>query len=155
MYKLRCRRCKLPFIYDGTSGNLNDLCSACTQFRQERMFMVREIVRECPGISAAEVHEITDVPVEAIMQMVKDGYLEIVPFRNRDDDKTYEEALQITLKKIHGGKFIGTTAADKSQKDIDPNALDALDGKMADSTELGKIQTKSNVFKFHEGKGKK
>ena len=73
MRTIRCRRCQKMFEYEG-----KEYCSFCTMQEEHRFQSVRQLVRENPGITVAEVHFQTDVPVSVIWDYVKQGSLEVI-----------------------------------------------------------------------------
>jgi len=76
MREIRCRRCGKMYSYEGMPP---ECCPLCAKERRAQYVMVRELVRQCPGITAVEVNQITEVPLEVILKFIDDGLLEVVP----------------------------------------------------------------------------
>ena len=85
---IRCRRCKEMFEYEGLPP---PCCPSCQEIRNEQYDRVRDFVKEHPGISAVEVHHYTEVPLNAIMQFVEEGNLDIVKFKKPEDESQLVE----------------------------------------------------------------
>jgi len=66
--------------------------------REGEYQMVREIVREFPGITALEVNEHTQVPMEKILRYIDKGLLEVVENKNKDGIPS--ERIGLMIKKI-------------------------------------------------------
>ena len=73
MRTIRCRRCRQMFSYEGLPP---ESCPLCAMAKEERFRRVRALVKENPGITAAEVHMQTGVPLTDIFQYVEDGDLD-------------------------------------------------------------------------------
>jgi hypothetical protein len=54
-------------------------CEPCLITREEQFLIVRSLVKEYPGITALEVNEITDVPVNEILRYIDKGMIEVIP----------------------------------------------------------------------------
>ena len=71
------------FQYDGP---MPPACPMCVKERNEQFYVVREVVREFPGITALQVNQATDVPMEVIMRFVELGMVEVMPTKDREGD---------------------------------------------------------------------
>ena len=80
---IRCRRCGQMFDYEGLPP---PGCPTCMMEREEQYQIVRALVREFPGITAIEVNQVTEVPMEAILKYLDNGLLEVKPTRNSDGE---------------------------------------------------------------------
>jgi len=79
--KLRCNQCGEKFESEGLPPMV---CPNCQDLRDTQYYVVRELVREFPGITALEVHDFTEVPMEDILRYVDKGMLEVIPTDKRD-----------------------------------------------------------------------
>jgi len=59
-------------------------CPMCMKERNEQFYIVRELVREFPGITALQVNQATEVPMEVILRFVDMGMIEVMPTANKD-----------------------------------------------------------------------
>jgi hypothetical protein len=59
-------------------------CPECKRIRDEQFYIVREVIREFPGIPALHVHHATEVPMEVILRFAENGMIEVVPTVNKD-----------------------------------------------------------------------
>jgi len=72
-------------------------CPDCQALRNEQFFMVREVVRECPGITALQVHHVTEVPMDVILRFIEKGMIEVVPTVNKNGQ--LDDRIGIMIKK--------------------------------------------------------
>jgi len=72
-------------------------CPMCMQLRNEQFYIVRELVREFPGITALQVNQATEVPMEIILRFVEMGMIEVMPTANRDGK--LDERIGLMVKK--------------------------------------------------------
>ncbi|MCL1863157.1 MAG: hypothetical protein FWF78_06290 [Defluviitaleaceae bacterium] len=96
---IRCRRCGNMFEVEGLVG---PICDSCRLEREEQFQIVRIFVREHPGISALEVHQCTEIPMEAILKYINAGLLEVVNIANADGEVS--ERVGFMLKKAEAKK---------------------------------------------------
>lgn len=89
---MRCRRCSQMFEPVGLD---TPVCPICQSMRDEQFIVVRELVREYPGITALEVHEATEVPMETILRFIDTGLLEVVKDTNRNGEISERVGLMI------------------------------------------------------------
>ena len=75
MKSFRCNRCKQMFESDGIPP---PLCPKCQEAREAKLLMVRELIKDNKGITAAEVHTKTGVPLSIILQYIKTGDFEVI-----------------------------------------------------------------------------
>lgn len=67
-----CKRCGRLFVYTG-----NPLCSYCLEEDEKIYKKVREYIEQHPRCTVMEVSEALDVPVEKIIQFLREGKLEL------------------------------------------------------------------------------
>ncbi len=67
-----CKRCGALFVYNG-----NPLCQKCIAEDEEIYKMVREYIEEHPKSTTFQVSEALDVPVDKILQFLREGKLEL------------------------------------------------------------------------------
>ncbi len=67
-----CKRCGKLFVYNGIP-----LCNACVQEDEETYKLVKEYIEKHPRCTTIEVSEALDVPVEKILQFLREGKLEL------------------------------------------------------------------------------
>ena len=96
MRVVRCRRCRQMFAFE--KGLPPACCPKCQRRKDEQFQLVRALVREMPGITALEVHVLTEVPVEAIMQFVQNGDIDAIPLASADD-KELDERISLLVQK--------------------------------------------------------
>ncbi|MCL2199966.1 MAG: hypothetical protein FWB80_13700, partial [Defluviitaleaceae bacterium] len=96
---IRCRRCGNMFEVEGLVG---PICPSCKLEREEQFQIVRIFVREHPGISALEVHQCTEIPMEAILKYINAGLLEVVNIENADGQVS--ERVGVMLRKAQAKK---------------------------------------------------
>ena len=101
MRSIRCRRCKQKFEYEGM---VPQYCPACTGEKEATFQMVRDLVSAVPGITALEVHEITDVPISLIMQYVEEGHLQIRPDGSEMTEEQRRKLIGQVSSKIKAAK---------------------------------------------------
>ncbi|MCL2216525.1 MAG: hypothetical protein FWB91_05835 [Defluviitaleaceae bacterium] len=94
MRSIRCSRCKKKFEYEGMPP---EICPTCVAERANALAIVRELVRELPGITALEVHDVTGVPMSTIMRYVAEGHLSVV-----SNSEMSEEQRQRLLRQVAG-----------------------------------------------------
>ena len=94
MKKIRCKRCGKMFEFD---GELPPACPMCIRERNEQFYIVRELVREFPGITALQVNQATEVPMDVILRFVEEGRIEVVPNKNKDG--ALDERIGLMIKK--------------------------------------------------------
>ena len=82
MRTIRCNRCKQMFEYDRM---LPPCCPACQKQENENFEKVRKLIRERPNVTVTDAHEITGVPVEAILRYIDDDLLEATSAKNIDE----------------------------------------------------------------------
>lgn len=67
-----CRRCGKLFVYTGSP-----LCRQCIEKDEEIFIRVKEYIERNPKCTTMEVAEALDVPVEKILQFLREGKLEL------------------------------------------------------------------------------
>ncbi len=67
-----CKRCGKLFVYNGVS-----ICSACVGQDEETYRLVKEYIEKHQRCNTVEVSEALDVPVEKILQFLREGKLEL------------------------------------------------------------------------------
>jgi len=88
MRTIRCRRCRQMFAYEGLPP---PCCPDCAVKQNERLALVRALVMEFPGITAMEVQKHTGVPINEIMEYLKNGDLEVAtPLSHLAEEKLNE-----------------------------------------------------------------
>jgi len=92
-------------MYEFEKGFPPPCCPKCKVVRDERFQKVRELIKRMPGITALEVHVITGVPLEMIMQFVRDGDIEAIPIAS-EKDMTLDERIGMMVKKAKEKKAI-------------------------------------------------
>ena len=70
---VRCRYCRRMFDYEGLPP---ECCPECLKGREEQFRMIRDMVRESPGVNAIELSGRTGVPIADILRYIKSGLLE-------------------------------------------------------------------------------
>jgi len=84
---IRCKRCKQMFEFEGFEGGQPPKrCPRCKDIEMQQYSMVRELVRDNPGITALEVSAYTEVSLPTILGFLKDGRLEIWSGSAQDRD---------------------------------------------------------------------
>lgn len=78
---IRCKRCGNMYEYEGLPPAA---CPECVELRNEQFQIVRALVWEFPGITALQVNQATEVPMDVILRFVEKGMLEVVPTANKD-----------------------------------------------------------------------
>ena len=96
---IRCKRCKQIFEFEGAPPIC---CDNCKTAEAEQFVMVRELVKDHPGITALEASEQTGVAFATIMQYVARGDLEVVQSENPVGD--VDLALWLSRNRIVGDK---------------------------------------------------
>ncbi|MCL1844843.1 MAG: hypothetical protein FWF77_02960 [Defluviitaleaceae bacterium] len=135
---VRCKLCQVMFQYE--KGLPPPCCPNCQRRRNEILAIVRAVVREMPGITALEVHIITDVPVDVIMQFVKNGDIEVMPIASRDDSKV-DERIGMLVKKAKERKALlheKATAEGEGLDEIGPDEKEVFHWIMED--EQGRVE---------------
>lgn len=74
MAMVRCRRCKA--LFEPTSPN-GQMCPNCVVQEEERYQLVREYVKDHPGVSISEVSDVTGVTTPRILTYLKQERLEL------------------------------------------------------------------------------
>ena len=116
---IRCRRCGQMFEYEGLPP---PCCPVCQLEREEQYQIVRALVRDFPGITALEVHEITEVPMDVILRYINKGLIEVIEHKNYDG--IVSERVGLMIQKAKEKKlFFERQKEDKKRK---PEALDTL-----------------------------
>lgn len=72
--QLRCRRCKQIFEPMNTLGGL---CPACTAEDARQYYIVREFVKDNPGISVNEVSTLLNISTRKILTYLREERLEV------------------------------------------------------------------------------
>ena len=67
-----CRRCGKLFVYTGIP-----LCMQCVEQDEELFERVKEYIESHPRCTTIEVAEALDIPVEKILQFLREGKLEL------------------------------------------------------------------------------
>ena len=67
-----CRICGQIYQYDGFA-----LCPKCRRELEKDFKIVKEYIYQNPGANISEVHEVTEVELEKIIEFLKEGRLEI------------------------------------------------------------------------------
>ncbi len=67
-----CRRCGKLFVYSGSP-----LCVKCTEQDEEIFVKVKEYIEKHPKCTTMEVADALDVPMEKILQFLREGKLEL------------------------------------------------------------------------------
>ena len=83
MRTIRCPRCGKMHEYEGLPP---ECCTPCKRERDEQLYVLRGIVRECAGLSAPDLSFVTGIPAEVILSYVKDGAFECFPTVPQDDE---------------------------------------------------------------------
>ena len=91
---VRCRVCGNMYESEGIPSGA---CETCRMAREEQYQVVRAVVREYPGITALDVHEVTEVPMEVILRYIDKGLLEVVSTRN--DKGEISERVGVMIKR--------------------------------------------------------
>lgn len=74
MAMVRCRRCKA--LFEPTSPN-GQMCPNCVVQEEARYQLVRQYVKDHPGVSISEVSEVTGVTTPRILTYLKQERLEL------------------------------------------------------------------------------
>ncbi|MCL1843782.1 MAG: hypothetical protein FWF79_08210 [Defluviitaleaceae bacterium] len=119
---MRCRKCDTKFEPVGLES---PLCPLCQQAKDEQYIVVRELVREYPGITALEVHEATEVPMHVILRYIENGMLEAVKDRGIRDDEI-SERIGLLIKRAKERKEIFSRAATKHAAEAEAQRLDEM-----------------------------
>jgi hypothetical protein len=75
-------------------------CPSCQEERDFQFRLVREVVRECPGITALQVSYATEVPLEVILKFVESRKIEVVPLKDVEDNRERDGIYIKTAKRI-------------------------------------------------------
>lgn len=67
-----CRRCGKLFVYTGSP-----LCNQCREQDDEVFVRIKEYIEENPRCTTIEVAEALDIPIEKILQFLREGKLEL------------------------------------------------------------------------------
>ena len=116
---LRCRGCGQMFEHD---NRLPSHCPACQIMREEQYQIVRAIVKEFPGITALEVHDFTEIPIETILRYINKGMIEVL---SKARDGEIEERIGVMIRKIKENRVLlkKPEKPKKSDSPFEPNIL--------------------------------
>ena len=141
MRKIRCKRCRNMFEFDGL---LPECCPRCKRIEDEQFYLVRDLVREFPGITAMEVSNYTGVSFSAIMRHVEAGDLEVV--RNKEgfvDGGRVREWIDVK----HEVASKAAAQQKKTEADAQEEELEGTPKKSPDRDQRGK-----SILRFHTEK---
>jgi hypothetical protein len=99
-------------------------CPTCMMEREEQYQIVRAIVREFPGITAIEVHHITEVPMNIILRYINEGLLQVMPKSKGND--ALEERIGFMIKKAKETRQDFKKYVDTFKMEEHANGLDVL-----------------------------
>ena len=74
MNEVRCSRCKIMF--PPTDGKPPYLCPKCKGERDAKLRHLHDLVRSKPGITPMELQTLTGIPINVIIQQIRDGFVE-------------------------------------------------------------------------------
>ena len=74
MHKLRCRKCREMFDCPGLPV---PLCPECEALKSGKFQLIRELIKDHPGITVPDLHERTGVPVAVILKYINSGDLDV------------------------------------------------------------------------------
>jgi len=94
-------------------------CPRCKKLRDEQFHIVRDVVRECPGITALQVHQVTEISMDIILHFVENGMIEVIPTTNKDGKLDERIGLMIEKAKELREQY-------KQHKEEDTPKLDEL-----------------------------
>ena len=67
-----CRKCG-----NVKENKMNPLCDECNEYYKEEFTLIRKFVRQYGDASALEISKGTNIPVDHIMQFVRDGLIKV------------------------------------------------------------------------------
>ena len=80
MKTIRCNRCKQMFEFEGLPP---ECCPSCKEKENERHQIVRDFIKQFPGVNALEIAKHTKVPVSVIMNYIKSGDLHLTAAKEK------------------------------------------------------------------------
>jgi hypothetical protein len=95
--------------------------------REEQYQIVRAIVREFPGITAIEVHHITEVPMEIILKYINEGLLQVMPKSRKSE--SLEERIGVMIQRAKETRKEYKKYVDTFSLDEHKGGLDVLHGE--------------------------
>jgi len=120
----------------------------CVKERNEQFYVVREVVREFPGITALQVNQATDVPMEVIMRFVELGMVEVMPTKDREGD--IDARIDTMIKKAKEMRALYKGQQEEGQ----PEEVDVPEiGETLDETTAEPKAESKGKFVWHELKG--
>ncbi|MCL1861973.1 MAG: hypothetical protein FWF78_00215 [Defluviitaleaceae bacterium] len=75
MRKVRCPRCKEFYELDTVMPI--EYCPTCTNQREAQVQHIRDLIRDNKGINAMDLASKTGIPITFIMNVMRDGEIEI------------------------------------------------------------------------------
>lgn len=129
MNTIRCNFCRQMYSYDGLPP---EACPQCRSRREAQYQQVRELVKDNPGITAMEVHEITEVPLLTIARYIETGRLEVASAHRQNMDTVDMQIWvdnsrkkgQATKAKMENQKTAAAPPPDEVLDDIDDKDTD-------------------------------
>jgi hypothetical protein len=95
-----------------------DSCPQCKARKDAQYQRVREIVKDNPGITALEVHAITEVPITTIAKYIEAGMLEVMSKQDSLDNG--ELQIWISRKAEKGKRLKDAAEKAKPGKNVEP-----------------------------------